>query len=777
MFEDEIQLRDYLHIIIKWRWLILAVFSVTVLYATLKTFRRTLIYQATTRIIIDKRQADIALFGNDRGWGSWDEDYLKSQYEIIKSRELAGRIAEKLKRDNMIPKSLPPQETVSEIEPSSVSLDHYVTHVKKFLGVKDAPTLSESTKKTIRDEQFIEGLLGMVLVSPIEESRLVDVSVTSLNPEKAAKIANVWAESYIEQNLDNQIDASRNAVRWLVEEVEGTRAKLAESEAALQGYREQYATITFEERHNIVIQKLSEMSRAVNNARIRRLEKEAQHKQVQQYSPQKRETFPQVIQNSAIQWMKIDLSRLESQLSELERKFRGKHPEILAKQSQIARLRKEIAAEIDRTAQSVEREAEREYDVALMQEERLLEALKKQKQEAQEMNQNSITYGLLKREVESNQWVYDELLHKMKELSISGQLESNNIRIVDRAIIPSFPMNSSKRRSITLSMLIGLLFGGTLAFFLEYLDNSFKIPEEISQTLDIPFLGFVPKMSLEGIRVHEQSLQPETIVASAPKSIVSEAYRSLRTNISFAALPEETTRASQSGLALLVTSSEASEGKSCTVANLGIAIAQSGKKTLIVDCDFRKPVMHRIFQINTKEGFSDALTAAKQAKQTQNKHTRGSIKRTTVPNLDIIPCGAIPPNPSELLSSELTRMAVESLKKKYDLILLDSPPVNVVTDSVILSRIVDGTVMVIRAGKTKRELVKRGKEQLQQAGAEVLGGVLNYVDVQKNKYYYYYAYHYPHYYRKEPDPILDNAGKHSRFSLRKLAERVLKRSV
>ena len=768
MFEDEIQLRDYLHIIIKWRWLILAVSTVMVLYATLKTFRRIPIYQATARVIIDKRQADIALFDDNRGWSSWDEDYLHSQYEIIKSRELAGSVAERLGDRFGIQDSQPSSRTSSDADSFKHSLQSYVDRVKIFLGVREAPPLSDSAKGMMQAEQRLEALLGMVSVSPIEKSRLVDVTVTSPDPEEAAELANIWVETYIKQNLENQIGASKDAVQWLVQEVEEARAKLAESESALQAYREEHAIVSFEDRHNIVMQKVSDLSKAVNKARIRRLEKEAQYQEVQQYDQKTLETLPQSIYNTALHWMRIDLSRLESELSELKGKFREKHPEILAKQSQIAVQRREIAAETKRIGQG----SKREYEIALEQEERLNEALEEQKQEAQEMNQNSITYGLLKREVESNQWVYNELLQKMKELSISGQLESNNIRLVDRAIIPSFPMNSSQRRNILLAAVVGLMLGGALAFFLEYLDNSFKIPEDVTQTLEIPFLGFVPRMSLEGTHIHGKSLQPETIVASAPKSIVSEAYRSLRTNISFSALPEETNHASQTGLALLVTSSEASEGKSCTVANLGIALAQSGKKTLIVDCDFRKPTMHRIFQINTKNGLADALTAAKQDK---NARKRGSIKRTTVPNLDIIPCGIIPPNPSELLSSELTGLVVESLKQRYDMILLDSPPVNLVTDSVVLSRIVDGTVMVIRAGKTKRELVKRGQEQLQQAGAAVLGAVLNDVDVQKNKYYYYYAYHYPNYYRKEPDPILDNAGKRSHFSLRKIAERVSKR--
>jgi capsular exopolysaccharide synthesis family protein len=196
------------------------------------------------------------------------------------------------------------------------------------------------------------------------------------------------------------------------------------------------------------------------------------------------------------------------------------------------------------------------------------------------------------------------------------------------------------------------------------------------------------------------------------------------------------------GTILLVTSADPSDGKSCTVANLGIAMAQSGRKTLIIDCDFRRPQMHQIFGRSNEDGFADLLRVFQ---------SRGKIriKRTGIPNLDVFPCGKIPPNPSELLEAPFTKKIIDALATKYDNILIDSPPINSVTDPVILSRIAQGVVMVVRAGETKRDLVQRAREQLADAGATILGGVINSVDIRKNKYYYYYAYHYPQYYKKD----------------------------
>ena len=756
MFDEEIHLRDYLHVIIKWRWIIAAVFVVITLSATFKVLRQSPVYQATARIIIEKKNPGIAPFNESYLWDSWDGEYLQSQYKIITSRALAKQVIQKLDMRGKLP-----DEAEAESGKKSFSLRRYISQLTELLGLQKPPPLSESAVALMQEEQMVGGFLGMVSVNPVRESRLVDVSATSTDREEAAYIANIWVETYIEQNLEAQSAASKDAVRWLIEEVENIRGKLTESEAVLQKYREQHAVISFEDRQNIVMQKLSSLSDAVDNARINRISLEAQYQKIQSYQAAKLETLPGVMASGTIQHLKVDLVRLQSQLSELGKKFRAKHPEIIALRSQIEVIQKQITSEIAHVTDSLKQQ----YEVALAQEQELVEALEEQKNDALEMNQKAITYGILEKEVDSNQWVYDALLQKVKELSIAERLETNNIRIVDRAIIPNYPIAPRRKRNVMLAMIVGFVLGTSLAFFLEYLDNSFKVPEDVTQFLDIPFLGFIPKMSIKHLVPAEYKYLAETIVKAAPKSIVAETYRSLRTTVTFSA-PSESSSSPQSGLALLVTSSEASEGKSCTVANLGIAMAQSGKKTLVIDCDFRKPVMHQIFNVNNTNGFADLLAEINRNGIDHKK--QGRIKRTEILNLDLIPCGKIPPNPSELLSSEFTGIAVDFLRRKYDMILLDSPPVNMVTDSVILSRIANGVVLIVRAGMTKREFVKRSTEQLHQADANILGGVLNYVDIQKNKYYYYYAYHYPQYYRKENDMIgLEGKKKFPAFGLGK----------
>jgi polysaccharide biosynthesis transport protein len=354
------------------------------------------------------------------------------------------------------------------------------------------------------------------------------------------------------------------------------------------------------------------------------------------------------------------------------------------------------------------------------------------------LGQKGINYGVLEREVESNKRIYNELLQRTKETSVTEKLETNNIRIIDRATVPTYPVAPKKKLNIFLAMIVGSVMGTALAFFFEYLDNSIKTPEDVKQYLDIPFLGFIPKVAPEAIPSDNTSkYSVDTIVAMEPRSTASEAYRSLRTNVMFSSL--------ERGSILLVTSAGPTEGKSITVANLGITMAQSGNKTLIIDCDLRKPRMHKIFKVaGAENGLTDMIANFK------TNGTRITVKRTKIENLDLIPCGKIPPNPSELLGSERATMLLEALAKKYDKILIDSPPVNVVTDPVILSQIVGGVIIIIRAGETRRDVVRRARDQLRDVGAHILGGVLNSVDIQKDNYYYYSRYH-NYYYREKDD--------------------------
>ncbi len=731
MFQEDVHLKDYLRIIKKRQWVIITFLVIVVVSVGITSFISAPVYKATSRILIEKENPNVLSFKEVVALNASDTDYYQTQYTILKSRTLAKEVLRNVGILN----------EVMQDQSKKFSLVRLLSDLLILSGLR--PPLSEESQIRGREQQAIDNFLNnLITIEPIKGSRLVDVSAFSTDQEQAARIANTLVDAYIKQNLTAKLSASKNAVGWLEGQLKVAQQKVADSEGTLLDYKEQHAIISFEDRQNIVMQKLSELNTAVNNARIKRIRAETQYKQIQAYLVLEEnasdveaigqlESISLVINNRLIQQLKIELSALESELSELLKKFRRKHPNIIAVQSQIASVRNRIRAEIKRIVTSIRNE----YELALAQEAEMTIALEEQKREALDLNKKAVTYGVLSRETESNKRVYNALLQRTKETSITERLETSNIRIIDRAAIPTRAVAPRKKLNIFLAMIVGSVMGTALAFFFEYIDNSIKTPDDIKQYLNLPFLGFVPKVAYNTTSNGNRQHSPDTVVAAEPKSTVSEAYRSLRTNVLFSSI--------ERGPTILVTSAGPTEGKSITVANLAITMAQSGSRTLIIDCDLRKPRMHRIFNIPGNEyGITDMIA------NLGSNGTRITVKRTKIPNLDLIPCGKIPPNPSELLSSERTKILIEALAQKYDKILIDSPPVNVVTDPVILSQIVGGVLIIIRASETGRDVVRRARDQLLDVKAHIIGGVLNSVDMQKDNYYYY-SYYYNYYYQEK----------------------------
>jgi len=333
---------------------------------------------------------------------------------------------------------------------------------------------------------------------------------------------------------------------------------------------------------------------------------------------------------------------------------------------------------------------------------------------------------VLRREAESAKHMYELLIKRFKEASLTEDMRTGNIRVVDRAEVPNHPVRPRKRHNLILALIVGLVTGVGLAFFFEYLDNTIKLPEDVKQHLKTPYLGPVPLFTSEKAGNPDDGIHPDLVGLHAPKSSASESYRGIRTSILFSS-------AESAPQVLLISSAAPKEGKTITAANLAVVMAQANGKTIILDCDLRRPTMHRLFGISKDMGVSNLLVGGGSAKE--------AIIHTRIPNLDIIPCGTIPPNPSEILGSARMLTLLNGLRKLYAHILIDSPPSTAVTDAVVLSKSVDGVVMVVRTGYTAREIVKNGMAQFGAVGAHILGAVLNGVDMRGNGYYYYQYYY------------------------------------
>jgi exopolysaccharide transport family protein len=719
--EENIHLRDYLRVILKHRWTVITVFSVIVITVAIHAFTATPIYEASTRLVIEKEKVDAS-----------GTDYYQTQYKIIESRAVAREVLRRLSSAEI--ETLFPEPKDGFTLNVKQTIHAWISSIRSLLKTEDDITRERASEVSEANER-VSAFTHKMKVSPISNSRLVDVSFEAEDPVVAAKVVNTIAAAYIDKNLETKLAAVQNAVKWLHNRIEEERNKVEKAEHALLRYKEGHGIITdfTSDAEKITAQKLAEMNTQVVEAESKRVEAETRYKQAAALtnSPDMLGSIPEVLENELIQNIKSMEVELYKRMSELSKKYGQKHPRMLAIESEINTLQDRKAQEVNRVISSLRNE----YEVALAREKSLKAALAKQKKESLDLNQKAIQYGVLQREAESARHMYDLLIKRFKETTLTEDMKTGNIRVIDGAEVSKNPVKPRKRRNLLLAVIVGLLTGTGLAFFFEYLDNTIKIPEDVKRHLKMPYLGPVPLFEPASKGNPGHDMNQELVTLHDPKSTASESYRGIRTNILFSA-------AESAPQVILITSAGPREGKTITALNLGITMAQAGSKVILLDCDMRRPKVHKAFSLAKDRGISNLLVGG--------KAQDGTLRHTPIPNLDVIPCGHIPPNPSEMLGSKRMSDLLNSLRKEYAHILIDSPPSTAVTDPAVLSKSVDGVVLVIRAGDTAREMVKNGIGQFEAVGAHILGAILNGVDIGRDKYYYYYQY-YHYYYGDDGD--------------------------
>jgi polysaccharide biosynthesis transport protein len=421
----------------------------------------------------------------------------------------------------------------------------------------------------------------------------------------------------------------------------------------------------------------------------------------------------------------LDLRKREAAMSE---SLGDKHPDMVNVRIQIRQAEERIRGEM----RNVTRAAESEYRTALARESRLAANLETVKGEAQDSNRKSFEYMAKKRELETNRQLYQDLLTKTKQTGLETELKTTNIRVIEKAEAPRRPIAPQKTRSYQVAVVLGLLIGIGLALGFEHMDNTFKTPEDVREHIPLPFLGMVPDVALN----KQGTMGRGSQLVKSPNSAVADAYRVLRTNLIFSSA--ETT-----GRVMLVTSANPAEGKTTTLANLAVALAQNGAKVLAVDADLRRPTLNQHFAVLKTPGLTDLIVGKAPASQ--------AIHSTKIEGLQLLPCGYLPPNPAELLGSPMMKQILEALRAHYEWVLIDAPPLLAMADAPVLCPLVDGVVMVIAAESATKPAVIRAIDQVTSVGGKVAGLVLNKVNLERNSYYYsqYYGEYYRSYYASE----------------------------
>lgn len=686
---------------------------VATVVAFVYTYRQPKVYEATCQVIIEPMapqvlpgSKDVVELGTGTFWAN--KEFYETQYRIIQSTSVGQRTAEKLGL---------------QYDPDFAGLagpSHDLTAVGRALAAQ-------------------------VVVKPLKDSRLALITVTDRKPQRAALIANTVADTYIEYNLDYKLEGARSAMAWLAEQEADLKRQLEESELKVYKYKKDrnLLAVSLDDKQSMLSQNLANVNSKLTELHIKLLEMDAKRKMVERARNNitEAETLPEIREKPTIDKLRESYVQLSKDYADLSSRYGPDYPKMKAVAGQMETIRKAYEHEIDGALATFEKS----YQEMLDNEHSLKTLMEQQKSEAIELSKIEVEYKPLQRASEQEEKMYSIIANRQKEIDITGPMKTNNVRVLERATVPNVPIRPRPVQNLMLGLLLGLGAGIALAFAIEALDNTLKTQQDVEQLLGTPVLGLVPIIGTtpggEALQAGDNMRERDLGVFLDPKSIAAECCRSIRTNILFMS-PDRPLKV------MVVTSPSPQEGKTTTAINLGVTMAEAGSKVLIVDTDMRRPRLHRSFGVPNQTGISTVIVG----KATLDE----ALKRTDVPNLDVLPCGPVPPNPSELLHTDRFGAILADLAKMYDRVILDSPPSSAVTDPAVLGNVADGVVLVVKAGETTRDAAMHARRQLATAKARLFGVIVNAIDFSNPaygyEYYYRNYYRYGYTYGNGPDP-------------------------
>ena len=737
---DAVHLLDRLTAIYPHRRLVVSVFTIVVTLMMLQSYSTIPQYRATARLLIDDERV-VMVAGMDSNnpifWAD-PEPYYETQYRILQSPGLAQYSIRRMDLSTApeftgeAPRQFGPLQAFRTTRTTVVEWARTVGI--RVLGVNGPDAVERPTAQIDAEEDEllalsaaenaqVENFVSRLTVSPVVNTRLVDITFTSAYPVFATEAVNAHIETYVQRNLDRRLDTVQETLRWVSGELATQQAAVEDSDLALVKYRESQNALSLDANTDIVNTRLAALNGDVTNAQRDRLQKESLYAQVAGLDPASdaAASFPAVAQSQNVRQITDRLAALKADKVRLSARYGERHPDMIKVNAEIADARLQVQTEVRRALLAIKVD----YDSAVDEEQRLQREFDRQKLLAADLSRKEVGYSMLERQAESNQRIYENLLQQQKELQVVANSRANNVQLMDRAQVPGEPYTPNTSQDWLTAVAAGLFFAFGLVGVVEYLDDTVKTPDDVTRRLHLPLLGLVPAVRAESLSLASTAVPPD----------FGEAFRSLRTALVF-------TSDSSSSRMIGVTSTQPLEGKTTTAVNLSLVLAVGGARVLLIDADMRRPSVHKLLGIANSVGLSHVLVG--QAK------IRKAVHRTHDPNLFAVTAGQAPPNPSELLASDRMRSLLASLETgPFDWIIVDSPPVLAVTDAAILAPLLSGMIFVVGAEMTRKAHADRALEMLRAGNsAAVIGVVLNRVDFARNKYYYsrYYGYHYKSYY-------------------------------
>ena len=564
----------------------------------------------------------------------------------------------------------------------------------------------QSPFKQAKDPAAI--LISYVSVAPIADTRLAQVAVTHGDPKTAALWANTFAEAYVEQNLETKIETTRNIYGWLQERLGSAQEDVRRSEEELYEYTEKQDLFIPDEGQSIVSGTLEKLNEAYTDAKTRRIELESMLSQIQslQRGGQLLEAQPQVADDPLVSNLNMQRAALVGDLVQLKNRYKEGHPQVIKIRTQIEQLQDAIDTQAGRIIAGIQAE----YQQTRRREQELLASVNEHKKESFAEGRKVVQVEMLQREALSNKNLYEVILQKIKETDVASSLLNNNVSIIEDAVVPGSPISPNPQKNLAMALVAGLALGCGIVFLRDYLDNTLKEQEDIEKHLHTDCLAMVP--------LHEH----------AEEGVITEAYRTLRTALLFS-------RESEQGNVVLITSSVPQEGKSTTALHTARALAASGEPTLLIDFDLRRGDLYSRLKLSREPGMSDYCLRELQV-------LSSVVQQTRFPNFSLITAGRRPPNPPAFIGTPAVKRLLDEARQRFTWILLDAPPIAGVTDPILLAKLADMVLMVVRSNAVDRKLARRCLNSLRKTEARLVGVLLNGVDPKQDSYHRYYSYYH-----------------------------------
>ena len=695
----QIDLLEYLRILVKHRWLILSIVAAAVVLGAVTTLMKTPLYTSTIRLQIDRAADKIVQGGNVTPESNDDDLFMQTQYELFQSQTMAERVASALKLgDDRV-----------FLRPRDFSIIGFFGNLFSF------GTTPEESKKADLQDAAAAMVMGNRTVRPVLGSRLVDIDYSDPDPRRAQRIASAYGDAFIASNLDKRFEANSYAKVFLEDQLQQLKLRVEDSQKALLDYGQKEEIVQTNDKASIAESNLAGANGALGNLIAERIKNEQLWKQLE---PATAINLPQLLSNPVIEQLRTKRSTLTTEYQQKLQTFKPSYPDMVQLSNQIAEIDRQLVIEVNTLKQSYKGA----YQSSLDQEDEMKARIETLKQQVLDLQKRLIKYNMLKREVDTNQSLYDGLLQRYKEVDVAAGVTANNVFVVDKATWPSSPSSPKMLRALLIWFGLGLMAAFGTAFVLDRLDDTLRSPEEVERALGFATLGIIPKIR-SGV-----SLEAEL---ADPRSHVSEAYRSLCTSLQLS---------TESGLpkTLLVTSAGPAEGKSTTCVTLARHFANIGLKVLLVDADLRKPSLHTRLQLDNASGLTNYLTGGSTPPEL--------LQKTDVPNLALLASGPLPPNAADLLGSSRLLSLFSVGLEVFDLIVIDSPPVMGLADAPLLSSAVAATIFVVGAGQIRTRVVQAAVKRLLISRALLIGTVLTRFDVRSSYGYGYGRYGYHSYY-------------------------------